>query len=256
MGIYNEHEGACMINNVIFSSTTDPMYMDFIVPTVRMWKTLLPEVNVIVGIVTPNPEAIEDLVVPDAEVVIYPSMPGIPDQNFAKVLRTILATEASGYSLISDVDMFPLNEKYFRENSEYVTPDNLVFYTQELDGEDVGKFPICYMLASRVTWKKLINPEESHLMDLFMSWTFDGKMEDIRKLPFSDESLYRRIFKDTDVEKKKLTRHHQERRLCRSNWDFDMGKLRSGFYIDSHLPRPLSETIGMIEPILDYYGIN
>jgi hypothetical protein len=163
----------------------------------------------------------------------------IPDCNYGKVLRVIKACDfGDEYCLISDSDMMPLNLDYFRDNARLAKPDSILFFTSELDGEDKGKYPACYMLARGETFKKYVNPNGLNHYDLLQSWKF-GPWADPSQLPFSDESLYKVLFKDAP--KICLERHHQHRRLCRSNWTPDPEKLKNHYYIDAHMRRPFNQ---------------
>lgn len=178
---------------------------------------------------------------------------GIPDCNAAKVCRLLGACEfPEEYVMLTDVDMLPLNVEYFNECASHAEPDKILFFTSELEGEDAGKFPICYTMAKGSTFKKYVNPYDLPYDELVKSWDF-GPMANPSQLPFSDESLCKFLFKDAP--KICLERHHQHRRLCRSNWNPDPEKLDLHWYIDCHMPRPFHDNIDKLKPVFASIGI-
>lgn len=182
-----------------------------------------------------------------------PEIEGIPRHNVAKCLRWIVAGEYSDdYVLITDADMLPLNKEYFQQCAKHAEPDKILFFTSELEGEDKGKFPACYTMATGATFKRHINPEDKPIDELLHSWDF-GPMANPSVLPFSDESLMKFLF--ADAPKICLERHHQHRRLCRSNWNPDPEKLASHWYIDCHMPRPFHENMDKLKPVFESIGI-
>jgi len=234
------------IDRVILSTTSDPLYADGIKYVRKAWENMGAKVTVIqIG-------KLNDSRIESADMH-FQSIPNIPDANFAKLIRVIMAQSfLDDYCLISDADMIPLNSDYFIENSEYACDDGILFYTKELDGDDAGKFPACYMLAKGSTFKKYVNPQQMPIQLLIQSWRF-GKMENASKLPFSDESIYRRLFEK--AQKKSLDRYHQDKRLCRSNWEIDYDMLENHGYIDCHMLRPFNEYKDKLKPVFQSIGI-
>lgn len=219
------------IERVILTASGE-MYEQFMTPVALAWMTLF-----------------------NADVSRLPTMVirNIPQCNVAKVLRWIAACEFTDeYVLITDVDMLPLNVDYFNECASHAQPDKILFFTSELEGEDKGKYPACYTLAKGSTFARYINPDNLNVRDLIRSWDF-GPMANPSQLPFSDESLTKFLFKDAP--KICLERHHQYRRLCRSNWRPDAEKLAQHWYIDCHMLRPFSENRDELRPVFQSIGI-
>lgn len=158
----------------------------------------------------------------------YEEIPGLPSGNYAKVLRTIIASmHGNEACMLTDADMLPLDKDFFDSGLDKLTKDNIVFYTEELKDINPGQYAICYTLAYGSTFGKIVNPDgllHSQLIEKLPIW----------KTPFSDETMYIPMYEP--FEKVCLGRHHQYRRLCRSNWKRDPNVK----YIDAHLPRPFN----------------
>lgn len=209
------------------------MYEQFVGPVTRAWEHLF-----------------------GAEVhyVRAPEVRGVPIQNVAKCLRWLVAAlYQNQYCLITDADMLPLNKDYFEACASQAQPDKILFFTSELEGEDKGKYPTCYTMATGATFRKYINPRHIKFIgEILKSWDL-GPMANPSVLPFSDESLMKFLFKDAP--KICLKRHHQHRRLCRSNWNLDPEKLASHWYIDCHMLRPFNEHKEELRPVFKSIGV-
>ncbi len=236
------------LDRVIISTTCDPVYSDGVKFVRDAWEKIGVVCTVIQvgGHKNDYPENKVDFIISPIE--------GVPDQNLAKLIRVILAgVFSNSWCLISDADMMPMNGDYFKECSEQADENSILYYTSELTGEDSGKFPACYMLAKGRTFNKYVNPNNLDYSDLIKNWNC-GPMGNPKKLPFSDETVYRSLF--INAPKIKLNRYHQSHRLCRSNWpDSILDSLKFENYIDCHLPRPASENMDKIGPVLTHLNL-
>lgn len=231
-----------MIDRVFLSVTNDPLYVQGVDYVVKAWQDIGPEVNLYtVGYDTGNFWSL-------------PAIPGMPLGNQAKITR-MLATFAypEDWCLISDADMLPLDGKYFQDGATHREDGKILYYTSELTGEDAGKYPACYMLAQGKTFAKYVNPLELTIDELVETWKHLDRNADPWAEPFSDESLYWHLFKDAP--KVCLERHHQERRLCRSDWQPEDWKLAAHEYIDCHMPRPFYDNLDKLRPVLKSIGL-
>lgn len=238
------------IDRVLLSTTGDPMYADGIQYVRQAWEKMGANVTVV---------QVGDIDGPDIPGVDikFRSMKGVYDANLAKIMRVMIAELfPEDWCLISDADMIPLNYEYFRVESMHADENSILFYTSELEGEDAGKYPACYMLAKGSTFKQYVNPHGMKFERLVHYWSKGPKfssnpldhMTNPSVFPFSDESLYRKLFRHAP--KICLTRHHQTRRLCRSRWFlFDQQELDRRGYIDCHMLRPFKDHIEELRPV-------
>lgn len=233
----------------MLSLTNDPLYAEGLEAVRQAWQKLGVEVTVVwVGGKCP-----EDMKVGDSW---QSSIEGVPDGNLAKLMRVIDAEMyAEDWCLIADADMLPMDLDYFIKGSNMADSLTITMYTKELTGVDRGKHPACYMLAKGETFARYVNPLGLSIANLVMGWDFD-RMGNPQVQPFSDESVYARLFEGAP--KTKLGRYHQDRRLCRSGWptpeELDRN-LASGAYIDCHMPRPYNANLDKLEPVLKAIGV-
>jgi hypothetical protein len=203
-----------------------------------------------------------------ATVVKIDPIPELEIGIQAKVSRLWLASQSDSPCAIIDVDWFALNEDFFlncfdncKEGTLGVIGSNVFSGTR-----DEGKFPMNMVHGHNETFRKIINPKNLQYRDLLLSWDcnrFDGKENVFNRFNgFSDESLLRKLVHDCGMENQ-ITHNHMpshrpygfSSRIDRSNWNFDLEKMRSGYYIDSQPLRPINDNLGAISPLLEYLNL-
>ena len=250
------------IDKIIVSSNSSPLYLEFWPYVARAWKKLLGgKIDVILGYV--GNEDVSGLE-KHGTVIRFGTRTDIIDKNYSKLIRTIMATRyPDSYCLISDIDMLPLNGKYFINNADPATEDNIVFYSADQSGIPT-KFPICYMLAKGRVFNEVINPQLLSEDDLLKYWGSVDRFL-MKEERFSDETFYSELFGNWGILDKNAhrvvrlnrgwTHNMAHDRLDRAIWRIDYNKLNRGGYIDSHLLRPLTPNFNNIKPLFDYLGI-
>jgi hypothetical protein len=168
----------------------------------------------------------------------------------AKIARMIVACHKSGTSLLSDVDMMPLRGSYYRLGAREGDKNQLVVYSSDAyTSWAPDRYPICYLLADRSTWRSLVNPQGYDTHDLLESWR-GRKRVDFKDDPFgehfSDESLLQWLLRQWASPKRIVqldrgwVRGIAKDRIDRARWEFVPAALARNAYIDAHLPRPSS----------------
>ena len=252
-----------MLNRIIVS-TDDSHFKDYWKIVVTAWKKYYPGVKISLAFVTNRSEN-DDLVTKMRElgdVVLFPVIPHIPTPNLAKMSRHILAgfydTEIC---MVEDIDTIPLQRKYvlnYRQKDEL-----LVIGSEVYDGtRDAGKFPISNMTAESYIFKKIINPNNLNINDLFNSWCgtkVNDYKEDISIHPtvFSDESLMRVIINNYSPNRNGIREIERQVEIFndwidRSWWKIDQDKLKNDGYVTCNFLRPFSDNYQKIEPIVRY----
>lgn len=247
------------IDNVIISTNDAPEYIEFLPIVSKTWKKLAPSVELYCGYASDKepPDEMHE----HAKIVRF-WHESVPSPNMAKVSRMLIATNLPGRSLLSDVDMLPLQAEYFDSMSKALTGDEVVFFNADVYTQD-NRFPICYILASMETYREIVNPHELSTRDLLGSWVgvhLDHK-DDVSKIPFSDESLLRWMLKrwNKPYRMRLLNRgwagNIAHNRVDRAAWAVSPEALRDGLYIDAHMLRPLHLYKGHIKVLTDHLGI-
>lgn len=250
-----------MIDNVIMSSNEDPTYLDYWPMVAGAWKAL--GFDPWLALISAD-EELGTVQREHGRVWQLDPVEGMPDGHLAKVSRLMLAAHLDGESLLSDVDMMPLAgmRDYLDMPARRRKPGQLVVY-----GADAYKdwakdrYPICYLLAERQTWRQIVNPEGPSVADLLERWR-GPKGLDHRDDPwgevFSDESLLQWLLRKWNKPKRVVEVNRgmmdwskeftdaagitpigiPKGRINRGVWTFDTDELDAGLYIDAHLPRP------------------
>lgn len=253
-------------DRVVLSSNEDPKYLDFWPIVSNVWRKLF-DVEVSLAFLTNRENSdpfIKDLR-EHGDVVLFKPVGTIPQPNLAKVIRHILATAYRDERCqIHDIDFLPLQTEYINNLLKTTSGSTLVTTGKELyKGAEEGKFQISYMTANGSVFKDIVNPENMFYADLIDSWIglkiFDDKEDIFNRIHhenpncFSDESLFRALLSENPHVSLHCNRGFtSEQCLDRANWALDETKLKSGQYVEAHLPRPYNANSERIQPLLNY----
>ena len=262
-GHSNEQE-IMKIDKIIISTNDSLDYIQFLPIICKAWKKLLgDQVSIVLGYATNKPESQWEWMREYAEVTRFWN-PHIPSANLAKVSRLLLASEFYDKNcLLSDIDMLPMQAKYFSDISDLLEPGNIIFYSSDAYPWQGDRYPICYILANGYTYREIVNPQDlstEELLDIWSCKHVDGK-DDVSKSPFSDESLLRWMLirwgqkNRMNLRRRGWINNIALGRVDRSRWYINPEALHNGEYIDAHLLRPMSQYQDQIRPLTDYLGI-
>lgn len=274
-----------MKKNVLVSSNYNPLYIQYVPLVCSAWKKW--GYNPILTLITDKPKEEWEWMKEYCEVRQIEPNRNYDEGIFSKVSRFFSYYEEKGINMVSDIDMLPLNKKYFddlfqllinRNDYGYSIKNKFISASHDAYLNAVNswagpieylKFPGAYMLASNDMWKDIINPNSLSKDDLLKSFEnlnkFDNKESILNHYNnFSEESLIRSLYYTFDnnsehivkIQRGWLANGHAERRLDRDDWRFDINKLQRDEYIDSHLPRPLQNNQDKIKPLVDYLGLD
>lgn len=255
-----------LFDRVVLSCNEDPKYIDFWPAISLAWQKLF-DVNVSLAFLT-NRQQDDELVLKMeefGEVITFEPVPGIPQPNLAKVIRHILAgCYGEERCLINDIDLLPLQRDYVQNLLSRANGSTLLTTGRDLyRDKEQGKFTMGYLCAYGTIFREIVNPDQLSYLELIESWVglqvFDHK-EDIssrihNEHPdcFSDESLWRALLDRYERPVIHCPRGFgDERTIDRSRWGYDEEKLKAGYYVESHLPRPYSQFKEQIQPLLNY----
>lgn len=251
----------------VIVSTDDSNFKEFW-PVVSMaWKKFFPGVELHCAFVSSrkgdDPTVVQ--MKSHGHVHLFPVIDGVPTASQGKMSRLILAsTFAEDVCLIDDIDSIPLQSNYINQIfSQDITKKIHDGFLMALGAnvyhhtDDSGKFPMGYITAKGDTFKKIINPHEQSIYDLYEGWKenrIDGK-ESVLNTPiekFSDESLLRYLIKQNPVKVVNVERNYDIRKywIDRSWWGFDQSRLENSDYVMCNFIRPLDE--GSIGKIIEF----
>jgi hypothetical protein len=275
-----------MFDRVIVSCD-DSHFKEFWPIVSKAWNNYFPDKKVTLAFVTDRED--DDPLVQKmknyGDVYLFPLVDGIPTANLAKMSRHILACNFNDeVCMIEDIDTIPLQVDFINRILSQREPNKILFVGSEVyngEGSDEGKFPISNMTGESYLFKRLINPFNLSVEDLFNSWRniriFDNK-ESINNDPdtsgsgslvrrpggrpvikhgFSDESLLRVLISKNDPNKDMpcfIRRDVDIRKywIDRSWWEIDINMLKNDQYVICNFLRPFSQNYHLIEPIVKY----
>jgi hypothetical protein len=250
-----------MFDKVIVSS--DEHFKNFFPIVSCGWRKFFPEVRIAAAFVTDRSE--DDPVVDKIrglydEVKLFPPVQGIPTKNVAKMVRFLYASEMGDeVCTIEDVDTIPLQVKFFADRTAQRNEGHLLAVGQEVYRETAHheNFPVSTITGEGYTFKKLFNPNNEPYLSLFEYWETlpDEKGATICSEIFSDEGLISQL---TKVNKPSFIQHIErgvtpsEDWIDRSNWKFDLEKLKSGGYVICNFMRPFESYFPVFKDVIEF----
>lgn len=216
------------IDLAIMSSTPNPFYLDFWPVVAAMWRDVMGIKPVLLYTPDDGAPVSEEW----GEVIRLPKVPGVPPYLHALWSRYWIPQRWPGkVSIISDIDMLPLNRKYFVDELADILDTAHVHLTPTNN-----RLPSCYHVAKGWKYKEVLELDEDFSRSLYRimdHMTVEGLAP--RPLVFwgSDESYATQKLKTcTNL----ISPIRGKKRIDRCDWNYDPQNLSD--YADSHLLRP------------------
>ena len=144
------------IDCVITACNLNQMYVDFIKYFISAWKIILDNVDIKIILIA---EKIPDLLLDVKEnIILFPPIENISDvfiSQYIRLLYPVILNYQNGV-LISDIDMIPMNSKYYINNISHLPDNSFVSYRDE-SMKKYLQIPMCYCIASSKTWGEIFN---------------------------------------------------------------------------------------------------
>jgi hypothetical protein len=226
------------IEYVLIGSDENPYYLDFWPLVSKVWKEIF-NVTPVLGLIGEEDSDLQK----DAFGLVkrFKKIDGVDAGLQSQIVRFYLANHLNGKCLISDIDMLPLSVDYFEGTCSRLNETNLIIHSAD-NPECLREnmYPMCYVAGHSEVFKKIF--------ELDLNWGDFCKMLSSRNQTwYTDQKfLFEKVneFKSNDGEVillKRGWRGPAERRIDRINWTYDPNKVKEGYYIDSHLLRPVSQ---------------
>lgn len=224
-------------------SNENPLYLDFWPVVSKIWKERFNITPVLGLICNENSEMYDD---GNGLVIKFKSVGGYDDGLQSQLIRLFLPKFLEGICLISDIDMIPLSKKYFiNEMSNYSDDEFIIMSSHHPQTININQYPMCYVAGSDKNFKQIF--------DLNVNWdTFLSRVPNVGW--FTDQCyLYSKINSTTEITYKFPERNggFVENRIDRTNWSYDINKLKEEFYIDCHSLRPYTENKLKIDNLIN-----
>ena len=227
---------------VLVACNDNTQYLDFW-PAVKeaWWKVVgVPCVMIYVGDYLP--EHLKN----DPAVIFFKAIQQWPTATQAQMIRLLypreLTDEKDGI-LITDIDMIPLNAKYYQTNINPL-PNNLFISYRDILYPD--QLAMCYNIASSETWNQLIGPGSvESLLLKFYNNTYTGQPG--HNGWYSDQEVLIKAYKTYNGAKIILQDKYTEfKRLDREDKVFEDKQqlkvsIETNLYSDYHCLRPYNK---------------
>jgi len=235
------------IDRVILATDGNDLYADFWPLVAAAWQRF--------GI-RPTLAVIGDEVQVDerlGEVIRFEPLTGVPTGLHAQAIRLLLPTLfPDDVCLLSDIDMLPLNGRYFTSAVSAVAPDRFVVFRDAAYAAQERRFPICYNAARGATFLEIFgNGSKRTIAASISEWAG-------RNLGWHTDELvlheYVSRWSASSMRCVKLG-HGVRRRIDRSCWRFRPWLVPFGRYYDAHLLRPYAAHRAEIDRLAWWIGI-
>jgi len=222
------------VDYVVIASDDNPMYLDFYPIVAKRWNDI--GIKTIMIHITNEDSEIEN------EYGIYRKVKTIGNINSglqSQISRLYASVLYPEYNLLmSDIDMLPINTDYYINGAEPIKEEDIYIYTGQPYGH-VPYYPMCYILGKGSVLSEALDIKDmSFEKYVYMIYDIYHGVWD------SDENfMYDRFnkwnkFKDNIIINNTRDLSH---RIDRYQWSYTEDKLKSGYYIDSHLLRPYNK---------------
>ena len=160
---------------VLTACNNIPMYIDFIPNFVKAWNKLCPNVDVKIILIHDSiPEKFKEY---EKNIILFPPLPNVSTaftSQYIRLLYPALLPYTNGV-MITDMDILPMNSRYYIENIKPFTNDHFVYlrhvlmegyvlsnYLEQLTGRVIQKkitippqLSMCYNVATPTVWGEI-----------------------------------------------------------------------------------------------------
>lgn len=186
-------------------------------------------------------------------VVQFPTVSGVDDVLLSQIARIYLASQIHDTPVLtSDIDMFPLQSTYFNALCQRLATHKCVIATN--DGYSYHRYPMCYVLFDRNISRTVINPDNKtfeQFARLVHSYSYGWDSDEKWLTNQIDSNL-----RDADI--LKLTRGFHNgislRRIDRDFFIYLAPLLKTGYYIDMHMPKSPVDSVSIAKYLYGLLG--
>lgn len=248
------------IDRAIVASDMNPMYIDFWPIVAKTWKQVV-GVQPTLALIAPPGIVVDESV---GDVIRFDPIPGVPTGQHAQMIRMLLPTLfENDVCIISDIDMIPMNKRYFCEPVKNISTNCLVTYHDGMYGKLVNGIPpgipMCYVAATGKIFREVFDIKSPQDINATIKKWSAGNEGNWGR----DEQILRQYI----VEWHKKTKrgiflgydegYVIQHRMDRGHWPvhYDYSLIKQGFYHDSHMIRPFKKFEKQIIELVAALGV-
>ena len=239
------------LTNVLVGTNMNPLYYKFIPIFIKAWNKLFPNVKVTIVVVAK--ELVDELLPYKDNIVLFPPIENMNTAFIAQNIRLLYPAlmDAEGGILITDMDILPMNRRYYTESISSFDASKFITY-RPLSVVGKGEIAMCYNIATKDVWSDIFNINTTKdivdtLQYIYKNNYYAGTHGGAG---WNADQLY--LYNKTQ-EWNKRTNYHiimddkYYNRLCRaspnsfSNIELLKGLIKKGNYSDYHAHRPYAQ---------------
>ena len=237
------------IDRAIVSTNTNPTYIDFWPVVAKAWTKM--GIKPTLALIADDDVEIDESL---GDVIRFKPIPGVPTSIQAQTIRLLLpAYFEDEVSIISDIDMLPLNKAYYVDGVKSC-PDNAFVVYRPNPYPDQKLISMCYNAAKGSTFKEVFHIKSiEDIPAIIKAWS-----KKLKNNPMTDEIIlynYIHAWKDYKTRCVKLKDVLGGRRIDRSCWRYDVALLKQNYYVDSHMVRPYKKYKAEIDELATHIGL-
>jgi hypothetical protein len=236
------------INRAIVSTDDNPLYYEFWPLVASAWNNFGIKATVaVVGNLNLDHSF--------GSIIKVPVIEGIPSGFIAQVIRFIIpCLFPEEVSIIGDIDMVPLQKKYFTTKITSYSNENIIIFSADAYKSEL-RYPMCYIAAKGKYFQEIIGLKSTdypsirsfiiQLHALNLNWETD-------ELYFAKCLSLSPLIDQTIFLKRGGWHPFASNRIDRDNWKYSLLSFFFNRYIDSHSLRPYSSNIHRLRHIDAY----
>lgn len=157
---------AFKIDHVIVATDANPTYLQFWPIVAKLWKQM--GIEPTLALVADKNVVVDETI---GEVIRFEPIPNISTGFQAQVIRLLLPIYFEDeVSLLSDIDMLPINKDYFVNSVRDISNEKFVVYRDKAYSY-MDLYPMCYNAASGKVFKEIFNIQSiEQIPDFIRTW--------------------------------------------------------------------------------------
>lgn len=149
------------IGTILTACNDNPLYSEFIPNFIKAWEALFPDADVLVVYIGDSiPDEFKNYA---KNIRLSKPIEGIHSAFHSQCIRLLYPRhiERNDAVLITDMDMLPMNKKYYIDNIATLSDDTFVAYR---DAEFPKEITMCYIAATPTIWTQMFGDESDETL--------------------------------------------------------------------------------------------
>lgn len=234
---------------VLTAVNESELYIDFIPLFIKTWEKLYPDVDVKIVLIS---DKIPKKYIEYKEyIILFHPIKNISTSFISQYIRLLypaLLNYKNGI-LITDIDIIPMNNKYYTENIIPYNNSNFIYYRENVCFK-YNQIAMCYNIATSKVWKNIFNIHTlqdviDRLINVYKNINYEEGHGN-NDWCTDQIDLYKYVMKWNDTTKKLICLKENEtqfKRLDRHRFKFPLHHqlkeyIQNGFFADYHCLRP------------------